>query len=428
MTAPTFTCDRCGEDEESPGDLRAPSDGFIAHRRPDGWSKVLSRLLCSDCQWTVADDIDNYQSPTNESQSDMNEQYLEIGGQRMTQAQFDAARHPLLNPNPGDVDWEATFAGEGAPTREDEESNDRVSDSDHVEVATPSPVSDTVTIELSREDAEWWTSGHDFTSTQHDRLGRACRAALDSPVEAEDIPDSVPKGAVPFTGWVAQDAGSVVTTWTPSGKKWTWEDRSALDELGLPHPPVEASDEGSDQPQPGEPTMDLTEGRLLPHLPQHGNLHPIPPDVEATLDELTQPAAPSLCDGRCLTAGDLGASGVNPGMMAYPDPWCSLHGVIGEMDPDADTLRFMVVEHKRTADRIEELEGAIRAHRDHAVGFEVHRLMDGMELAWVVIANSYEGNWDSAPAKWREAAERWRDEHWHPALDRNVAGAAEGET
>lgn len=46
-----------------------------------------------------------------------------------------------------------------------------------------------------------------------------------------------------------------------------------------------------DQPQPGEPTMDLNEGRLLPHLPQPGNLQPIPPDVEATLDALVHPPA-----------------------------------------------------------------------------------------------------------------------------------------
>lgn len=50
---------------------------------------------------------------------------------------------------------------------------------------------------------------------------------------------------------------------------------------------------------------------------------------------------------------------------------------------------------------------------------ETARLMDAMELAWGVIANAHGGNWDEAAAEWRAAAERWRDEHWHPALDRN---------
>lgn len=40
----------------------------------------------------------------------------------------------------------------------------------------------------------------------------------------------------------------------------------------------------------------------------------------------------------------------------------------------------------------------------------------GMELAWGLIANAYGGNWASATDEWRQAAERWRDEHWHPSL------------
>ena len=42
----------------------------------------------------------------------------------------------------------------------------------------------------------------------------------------------------------------------------------------------------------------------------------------------------------------------------------------------------------------------------------------GLELAWVIIANAYEGGWNKARPEWREAAERWRDEIWHPALDK----------
>jgi len=40
-----------------------------------------------------------------------------------------------------------------------------------------------------------------------------------------------------------------------------------------------------------------------------------------------------------------------------------------------------------------------------------------IELAWGLIANAYGGDWDSATPEWKEAAERWRDEHWHPLLD-----------
>lgn len=34
---------------------------------------------------------------------------------------------------------------------------------------------------------------------------------------------------------------------------------------------------------------------------------------------------------------------------------------------------------------------------------------DLFEAAWGLIASAYEGDWSSAPAEWREAAERWRD-------------------
>lgn len=44
--------------------------------------------------------------------------------------------------------------------------------------------------------------------------------------------------------------------------------------------------------------------------------------------------------------------------------------------------------------------------------------MLSLELAWGLIANAWHGNWEDAPVEWREAAERWRDEHWHKALDR----------
>ena len=34
-----------------------------------------------------------------------------------------------------------------------------------------------------------------------------------------------------------------------------------------------------------------------------------------------------------------------------------------------------------------------------------------LELAWGLIANANEGDWDKATKEWKEAAERWRDEY-----------------
>lgn len=44
------------------------------------------------------------------------------------------------------------------------------------------------------------------------------------------------------------------------------------------------------------------------------------------------------------------------------------------------------------------------------------RLMRALELAWGLIANAGEGDWDRERPEWKEAAIRWRNEHWHPAL------------
>ena len=45
------------------------------------------------------------------------------------------------------------------------------------------------------------------------------------------------------------------------------------------------------------------------------------------------------------------------------------------------------------------------------------RHMEALELAWGLIANAHGGDWDSAPAHWKKAAERWRDEQWHEAIN-----------
>lgn len=53
---------------------------------------------------------------------------------------------------------------------------------------------------------------------------------------------------------------------------------------------------------------------------------------------------------------------------------------------------------------------------------EVDRLRLSEEMAWGLIANAFEGNWDRAPSTWHRAAERWRDEyHKHlPPMSDNV--------
>lgn len=48
---------------------------------------------------------------------------------------------------------------------------------------------------------------------------------------------------------------------------------------------------------------------------------------------------------------------------------------------------------------------------------QIHsEVLDGLESAWRLIANAYDGNWSTAPKEWRESAERWRDEVFHNTL------------
>ena len=47
--------------------------------------------------------------------------------------------------------------------------------------------------------------------------------------------------------------------------------------------------------------------------------------------------------------------------------------------------------------------------------------VESMELAWGLIANA----WDNQNKEWVAAAERWRDENWHPLLEKPEAAEAE---
>ena len=94
-----------------------------------------------------------------------------------------------------------------------------------------------------------------------------------------------------------------------------------------------------------------------------------------------------------------------------------------EQEADAATIWPAV---ERTMNEIERLQAESTAvkvewkENADSLNAEIERLKDGMELAWGLIANAYVGDWDrsSEASGWKKAAERWRDEQWHPMLDR----------
>lgn len=54
---------------------------------------------------------------------------------------------------------------------------------------------------------------------------------------------------------------------------------------------------------------------------------------------------------------------------------------------------------------------------------------EALYQAWTIIANAYvnaapppANGWAAAPAEWRQAAERWRDEQLHPLLAESQEG------
>lgn len=57
---------------------------------------------------------------------------------------------------------------------------------------------------------------------------------------------------------------------------------------------------------------------------------------------------------------------------------------------------------------------------------EVARLMQALEHAWGLIANAGGGAWENEQPMWRNAAMTFRDEDWHPALDRNGYAGSKG--
>lgn len=47
----------------------------------------------------------------------------------------------------------------------------------------------------------------------------------------------------------------------------------------------------------------------------------------------------------------------------------------------------------------------------------VEEYMEQIEIAWTIIANANEGNWDNATPEWKKAAEKWRDKY-HKLLNK----------
>ncbi len=55
--------------------------------------------------------------------------------------------------------------------------------------------------------------------------------------------------------------------------------------------------------------------------------------------------------------------------------------------------------------------GGLIAHRVLVPDTRLQAIADALEMAWVIIANANNGDWDTASDEWRKAAEKWRDEY-----------------
>ncbi len=62
---------------------------------------------------------------------------------------------------------------------------------------------------------------------------------------------------------------------------------------------------------------------------------------------------------------------------------------------------------------------------DAAIATAQQPLVDALEWAWTIIANAGGGDWTKESHYWQGAAAKWRDEAWHPILDK-LAKVKEG--
>lgn len=98
----------------------------------------------------------------------------------------------------------------------------------------------------------------------------------------------------------------------------------------------------------------------------------------------------------------------------------SLQARIRDMWAEIERLRAAGDEMRANCDAWGVLHGR-RMEQIKALRAEVAQLMDGMEWAWSLLANGQ--YWDRTDGRrygeWNDARLKWRDEHWHPALERN---------
>jgi hypothetical protein len=89
--------------------------------------------------------------------------------------------------------------------------------------------------------------------------------------------------------------------------------------------------------------------------------------------------------------------------------------------PCATARNYFIVADQRISDLQAEVDRLIDREDEliedwQKMKSEVERLMDALDTAWGIIANAE--SWVSNK-EWKEAMFRWRDNDWHPALDRN---------
>ena len=104
---------------------------------------------------------------------------------------------------------------------------------------------------------------------------------------------------------------------------------------------------------------------------------------------------------------------------ARTEALAALDRLVAEMDRYVTAAPYQEVDEMRRRAEAAEYNFGVELDARKAAEAENARLLLGMEVAWGVIANASEGNWNGETEEWRDAAVRWRDEHWHPALDRH---------
>lgn len=80
------------------------------------------------------------------------------------------------------------------------------------------------------------------------------------------------------------------------------------------------------------------------------------------------------------------------------------------------------LERQRIAARLAELEAENKALRERNAKLECC-----VDAAWGIIANAGGGDWNTQTPEWKEAAESWRDNQFHPIIKDVAAVNAKAE-